>query len=230
MSAATEASLLAPVWMLARRDLLLAARRRVEALLPLGFFIAAAGLFPLGVGPEPQMLRQIAPGVVWVCALLAAMLSVTQMFASDDHDGSLEQLLLAPQPLMLLVLGKVFAHWLSTGLPLVLAAPVLGIAFDMSAPSILTLVATLLIGTPVLSLLGALGAALTLGLRSGGALVFLLVLPLAVPTLIFGTGAVGAVEAGLPSQAYFSMLGALLIFTSLGAPWATAAALRISLD
>jgi heme exporter protein B len=230
MSTATEASLLAPVWMLNRRDLLLAARRRVEALLPLGFFIAAAGLFPLGVGPEPQMLRQIAPGVVWVCALLAAMLSVTQMFASDDHDGSLEQLLLSPQPLMLLVLGKVLAHWLSTGLPLVLAAPVLGIAFGMSAPSILTLVATLLIGTPVLSLLGALGAALTLGLRSGGALVFLLVLPLAVPTLIFGTGAVGAVEAGLPSQAYFSMLGALLIFTSLGAPWATAAALRISLD
>lgn len=230
ISTATEASLLAPLGMMTRRDLMLAARRRVEALLPLGFFIAAAGLFPLGVGPEPQMLRQIAPGVVWVCALLAAMLSVTQMFTSDDNDGSLEQLLLSPHPLMLLVLGKVFAHWLSTGLPLVLAAPVLGIVFDMSAPAIATLVATLLIGTPVLSLLGALGAALTLGLRSGGALVFLLVLPLAVPTLIFGTGAVGAVEAGLPSQAYFSMLGALLIFTALGAPWATAAALRISLD
>lgn len=219
-----------PVWTLTRRDLLLAARRRVEALLPLGFFIAAAGLFPLGVGPEPQTLRQIAPGVVWVCALLAALLSVTQMYASDEHDGSLEQMLLAPQALMLQVLGKVCAHWLSTGLPLVLAAPALGLAFDLSGPAIVTLVGTLLVGTPVLSLLGALGAALTLGLRSGGALVFLLVLPLTIPTLVFGTGAVAAVEAGLSPQAHFSMLGALLIFTALGAPWATAAALRISLD
>ena len=161
----------------ARRDLLLARRRQVEALLPLGFFIVAAGLFPLGVGPEPQTLRQIAPGVVWVCALLAAMLSVTQMFASDHADGSLEQMLLAPQPLVSLVVGKVLAHWLTTGLPLVVAAPLLGVLFDMSAPAIATLALTLLIGTPVLSLLGAVGAALTLGLRSGGALVFLLVLP-----------------------------------------------------
>lgn len=223
-------ALWSPIWTLAQRDLLLARRRRVEALLPLGFFIAAAGLFPLGVGPEPQMLRQIAPGVVWVCALLAAMLSVTQMFASDEHDGSLEQLLLAPQALVLLVVGKVVAHWLSTGLPLVLAAPLLGIAFDMQMPAIVTLMATLLVGTPVLSLLGALGAALTLGLRSGGALVFLLVLPLTIPTLIFGTGAVGAVEAGLSPRAHFSLMGAILIFTALGLPWATAAALRISLD
>jgi len=212
------------------RDLLLARRRRVEALLPLGFFIVAAGLFPLGVGPEPQMLRQIAPGIVWVCALLAAMLSVTQMFASDHVDGSLEQMLLAPQPLVLLVVGKVFAHWLTTGLPLVLAAPLLGVLFDMSVPAIATLAATLLVGTPVLSMLGAVGAALTLGLRSGGALVFLLVLPLTIPTLIFGTGAVGAMESGLSANAHFSLLGALLIFTALGAPLATAAALRISLD
>jgi heme exporter protein B len=219
-----------PVWTLAQRDLLLAGRRRVEALLPLGFFVAAAGLFPLGVGPEPQMLRQIAPGVVWVCALLAAMLSVTQMFAADEHDGSLEQMLLAPQALTLQVLGKVGAHWLSTGLPLVVAAPVLGLAFDMNGPAIATLVATLLVGTPVLSLLGALGAALTLGLRSGGALVFLLVLPLTIPTLIFGTGAVGAVEAAQSPGAHYSLMGAILIFTALGAPWATAAALRISLD
>ena len=220
----------APWWTVARRDLLLAARRRVDALLPLGFFIVAAGLFPLGVGPEPQTLRLIAPGVVWVCALLAAMLSVTQMFASDEHDGSLEQMLLAPQPLVLLVAGKVLANWLSTGLPLVLAAPVLGLVFDMSAPAIAALVFGLLIGTPVLSLLGAVGAALTLGLRSGGALVFLLVLPLTIPTLIFGAGAVVAVESGLSAQAHFSLMGALLIFTALGAPWATAAALRISLD
>ncbi len=215
---------------IARRDLRLAGRRQVEALLPLGFFIVAAGLFPLGVGPEPQTLRQIAPGVVWVCALLAAMLSVTQMFASDHADGSLEQMLLAPQPLVGLVAGKVFAHWLTTGLPLVLAAPLLGVLFDLSTPALATLVLGLLLGTPVLSLLGAVGAALTLGLRSGGALVFLLVLPLTIPTLIFGAGAVAAVESGLPARAHFSLLGALLILTALGAPLATAAALRISLD
>jgi heme exporter protein B len=217
-------------WAIAQRDLLLAGRRRVEALLPLGFFVVAAGLFPLGVGPEPQMLRQIAPGVVWVCALLAAMLSVTQMFASDHHDGSLEQMLLAPQSLTLLVVGKVAAQWLTTGAPLVLAAPLIGVLFDMSPLAILTLTASLLVGTPVLSLLGALGAALTLGLRSGGALVFLLVLPLTIPALIFGTGAVGAVDSGLSPRAHFSLLGALLIVTALGAPLATAAALRISLD
>ncbi|MDE2394860.1 MAG: heme exporter protein CcmB [Burkholderiales bacterium] len=215
---------------MARRDLLLAGRRRIEALLPLGFFVVAAGLFPLGVGPEPQMLRQIAPGVVWVCALLAAMLSVTQMFASDHADGSLEQMLLAPRPLTLLVAGKVCAHWFTTGLPLVIAAPLLGLLFDMDGRSIATLAATLLVGTPVLSLLGALGAALTLGLRSGAALVFLIVLPLTIPTLIFGTGAVGAVAGGLSAEAHFSLLGALLILTALGAPLATAAALRISLD
>ena len=214
----------------ARRDLLLARRRRVEALLPLGFFLVAAGLFPIGVGPEPQTLRQIAPGVLWVCALLAAMLSVTQMFASDHQDGSLEQMLMSPQPLLTLVLGKVLAHWLASGLPLVLAAPLIGVMFDMSAPTIGTLALTLLLGTPTLSLLGAVGAALTLGLRSGAALVFLLVLPLTVPALIFGTGAVIAVEAGLSPQPHFSVLGAMLILTLLGAPLATAAALRISLD
>lgn len=213
-----------------RRDLLLAGRRRVEALLPLGFFVVAASLFPIGVGPEPQTLRVIGPGVVWVCALLAAMLSVTQMFASDHQDGSLEQMLLAPQSLVTLVAGKVLAQWLTTGLPLVIASPLIGLLFDMSAPAIAALTATLLVGTPVLSLLGAVGAALTLGLRSGAALVFLLVLPLTVPTLIFGTGAVGAVESGLSPAAHFSLLGAVLILTALGAPLATAAALRISLD
>lgn len=213
-----------------QRDLLLAGRRRIEALLPLGFFVVAASLFPIGVGPEPQTLRQIGPGVVWVCALLAAMLSVTQMFASDHQDGSLEQMLLAPQPLVMLVTGKVLAHWLTTGLPLVVAAPLIGLLFDMNGRAIVALTATLLVGTPVLSLLGAVGAALTLGLRSGAALVFLLVLPLTVPTLIFGTGAVGAVESGLSPAAHFSLLGAVLILTALGAPPATAAALRISLD
>jgi heme exporter protein B len=214
----------------AQRDLLLARRRRVEVLLPLGFFVVAAGLFPFGVGPEPQMLRQIAPGVVWVCALLAAMLSVNQMFASDEADGSLEQMLLAPQPLVLLVAGKVLAHWLTTGVPLFLAAPLLGVLFDMSGEGIAGLAFGLLIGTPVLSLLGAVGAALTLGLRSGGALVFLIVLPLTIPTLIFGAGAVGAIDSGLSPGAHFSLMGAVLIVTALGAPLATAAALRISMD
>ena len=214
----------------ARRDLLLARRRRVEMLLPLGFFIVAAALFPIGVGPEPQTLRQIAPGVVWVCALLAGMLSVTQMFASDLQDGSLEQMLRSPEPLVAIVAGKVLAHWLTTGLPLVLAAPLIGLLFGMQAAAIGALAGTLLLGTPILSLLGAVGAALTLGLRSGAALVFLLVLPLTVPALIFGTGAVVAIDSGLPAQAHFSLLGALLIFTLLGAPPAAAAALRISLD
>ncbi len=215
---------------IARRDLLLAGRRRVEALLPLGFFIVAAGLFPIGVSPEPQVLQQIAPGVVWVCALLAAMLSVTQMFAADHQDGSLEQMLLAPQPLLLVTLGKVLAHWLCTGLPLVIAAPLIGVMFDMTGAAIAMLMLTLLLGTPILSLLGAVGAALTLGLRSGAALVFLLVLPLTIPALIFGTGAVAAVNAGQSAQAHLSLLGALLITTLLGAPLAAAAALRISLD
>lgn len=213
-----------------RRDLRLASRRRVDALLPLAFFVVAAGLFPIGVGPEPQTLRQIAPGVVWVCALLAAMLSVAQMFATDLQDGSLEQMLLAPGSLVAIVAGKVLAHWLTSGLPLVLVSPLIGLLFGMHAAAIGTLALTLLLGTPILSLLGAVGGALTLGLRSGAALVFLLVLPLTVPALIFGTGAVVAVDSGLPAQAHLSLLGALLIFNGLGAPLAAAAALRISLD
>jgi heme exporter protein B len=215
---------------LVRRDLRLAGRRRIEALLPLGFFVVAAGLFPIGVSPEPQTLQQIAPGVVWVCALLAAMLSVTQMFGSDHQDGSLEQMLLAPQSLLMLALGKVVAHWLTSGLPLVLAAPLIGVMFDMQPDAIVMLVTTLVLGTPILSLLGAVGGALTLGLRSGAALVFLLVLPLTIPALIFGTGAVAAVNAGQSAQAHLSLLGALLIVSLLGAPLAIAAALRISMD
>jgi heme exporter protein B len=218
------------LWAVTRRDLLLARRRRVEALLPLGFFLVSAGLYPIGVGPEPQTLRLIAPGVVWVCALLAAMLSVTQMFAGDHLDGSLEQMLLVSGQFTAVVAGKVLAHWLTSGVPLVLAAPLFGLLFGMQAPAIGTLALTLLLGTPILSLLGAVGAALTLGLRSGAALVFLIVLPLTVPALIFGTGAVGAVDSGLSPLAHLQLLAALLIVTLLGAPLATAAALRISLD
>ncbi len=212
------------------RDLRLAARRRVEVLLPLAFFSVAVSLFPLGVGPEAQTLRQIAPGVVWVCALLAAMLSVSQLYAGDFADGSLEQMLLSGDSSLAIAAAKAFAHWLLTGLPLVLAAPLFGLLFDMSGPSIIALVCGLLLGTPILSLLGGLGAALTLGLRSSGVLLILLIVPLCIPALIFGAGAVAAVEAGLDAGGHYSLLGALLIFTALLVPWATAAALRIATE
>lgn len=212
------------------RDLRLAARRRVDALLPLAFFTVAVSLFPLGVGPEPQTLRQIAPGVVWVCALLAAMLSVTQLYAGDHADGSLEQMLLSGASAAWIAAAKALAHWLLTGLPLVVAAPLFGVMLGLNATAVGTLVIGLLLGTPVLSLLGGLGAALTLGLRSGGVLLILLIVPLCIPALIFGSGAVAAVESGLDAHAHFSLLGALLIFTGLVAPWATAAALRIATE
>lgn len=212
------------------RDLRLAARRRVDALLPLVFFVVAISLFPLSVGPEPQTLRDIAPGIVWVCALLATMLSVQHLYAGDMADGSLEQLLLAPQSATVVVAAKSVAHWLVNGWPLVVAGPIVGVLFDLSPQALASLTIGLLLGTPVLSLLGGLGAALTLGLRSGGMLLILIVLPLAIPTLIFGAGAVVAVEAGQSAAGHYSLLGALLIATALGAPWATAAALRISTE
>ena len=212
------------------RDLRLASRRRIDALLPLAFFMVAISLFPLGVGPEPGMLRDMAPGIVWVCALLASMLSVNSVFASDHADGSLEQMLLAPQSALALALAKCCAHWLLTGLPLIVASPLGGLLFGMTGPALAALVAGLMLGTPILSLLGALGAALTLGLRSGGMLLILIVLPLAIPALIFGAGAVGTVEAGMSAAGHFSLLGALLIATAMGAPLAIAAALRISTE
>lgn len=213
-----------------QRDLRLAARRRIDSLLPLVFFVVAVSLFPLGVGPEPQTLRQIAPGIVWVCALLATMLSVNSLYAGDHADGSLEQMLLAPAHAIAVASAKAAAHWVVTGLPLIAAAPVIGLLFDLSAPALLSLVTTLLLGTPILSLLGGLGAALTLGLRSGGMLLILIVLPLATPALIFGAGAVSAIESGLSAAGHYSLLGALLIGTVMGVPWATAAALRISTE
>ena len=212
------------------RDLRLAMRRRIEALLPVAFFVVAISLFPLGVGPEPQMLRQMAAGVVWVSALLASMLSVASLYGSDHADGSLEQMLLSGQPGVLIAGAKAAAHWTVTGAPLVLIAPLIGLLFDMQPRSLATLVAALLLGTPILSLLGGLGAALTLGLRSGGVLLILLILPLTIPALIFGAGAVGAVDAGLSAAGHFSLLGALLILTLLTAPLATGLALRIALE
>ncbi len=210
------------------RDLRLAARRRIDALLPLVFFVVALSLFPLGVGPEPQTLRHIAPGVVWVCALLATMLSVQQLYSGDQADGSLEQMLLAPQPAIVVAAAKSAAHWLLNGAPLVVVAPLAGVFFDLSGQALASLIMGLLLGTPVLSLLGGLGAALTLGLRSAGMLLILIVLPLTMPVLIFGAGAVGAVESGQSASGHYSLLGALLLATLLGAPLATAAALRIS--
>jgi heme exporter protein B len=212
----------------AGRDLRLAGRRRIEALLPVAFFVVAASLFPLGVGPEPQMLRQIASGVVWVCALLAAMLSLNTLYSGDFADGSLEQMLLSSQSIVLVAAGKSLAHWVLTGVPLILVTPLLGLFFGMSTESIAVLALTLLLGTPVLSLLGSVGAALTLGLRSGGVLILLLVLPLCIPVLIFGAGAVSAVDAGVSPRGHLSLLAALLLLAGLGAPPATAAALRIS--
>jgi heme exporter protein B len=212
-----------------KRDLMLAARRRVDALLPVVFFVVAVTLFPLGVGPEAQVLRQIAPGVVWVCALMASMMSVTQIYAQDHADGTLEQMLVSGRSLMQISLAKALVHWLTTGFPLMLVTPVIGLLFDVHGDAIEALFWGLLLGTPILSLLGGVGSALTLGLRSGGVLVVLLVLPLCIPALIFGAGAVGAVDSGLSASGHYSLLGALLIFSVLGAPPATAAALRISL-
>lgn len=211
-----------------RRDVTLAWRRRTDLFTTLIFFVIVIALFPLGIGPELDTLRLIAPGVMWVGALLASMLALEQLFSADHRDGSLEQLLLTPQPLGVIVLGKVIAHWLITGLPLVVLAPVLGLQYGMSAESLKVMVIALLLGTPTLSLLGAIGAALTLGLRTGGILVALLVLPLYIPVLIFGAGAVEATASGLGGQAHLSMLGAILLVALLATPIATSAALRIS--
>ena len=213
-----------------RRDLLLAARRKSEVLTALFFFMIVVSLFPLGIGPEADMLRRIAPGVLWVAALLAAMLSLNRLFAADHLDGTLEQMALSSTPLSLLVAGKILAHWLVSGLPLVLLSPVLGIQFDLSSRALGVLVISLLLGTPLLSLIGAIGAALTLGVRGGGVLLSLLVLPLYVPALIFGAGAVEADISGIGAGGHLSLLAALLALALFFAPWAATAALRIALE
>lgn len=213
-----------------QRDLVLAMRRKSDVFSTLFFFVIVVSLFPLGIGPELNTLRLIAPGVVWVAALLASMLALERLFAADNDDGTLEQMLLAPQPLFVLVLGKVTAHWLATGLPLVLMAPLLGLQYDLSIEALRILLYSLLLGTPALSLIGAIGAALTIGLRGGGVLVSLLVLPLCIPVLIFGAGAVEANVSGLGEQGHIYMLGALLVLSLLLAPLATAAALRVSAE
>jgi heme exporter protein B len=222
--------MLTVLWCVVRRDLRLAGRRRTELGNTLVFFVIAAALFPLGVGPEPALLRTMAPGVVWVSALLASLLALERLFGPDFADGTLEQMALSPEPLALIVIGKVFAHWLVTGLPLLLMAPLLALQFGLDGSAIGVLLAALLLGTPVLSLAGAVGAALVLGSRGGGALLALLVLPLYVPVLIFGSGAVAAQQAGMGYAAHLMLLGALLAFSVALAPWGTAAAVRIAVE
>ena len=215
---------------LLRRDLVIAFRRRSEMVNPLLFFVLVTSLFPLGVGSQPKLLALMAPGVVWVAALLAALLSLDTIFRSDFEDGTLEQLLLSAQPVSVLVIAKVLAHWLITGLPLLLMAPVLGTFLGLPSQAVGTLVWSLLFGTPALSLIGAIGVALTVGLRKGGVILSLLVLPLYVPILIFGAGAVGNAAMGIDATAQMYIMAAFLIFSLTLSPIATAAALRVSLS
>jgi heme exporter protein B len=213
-----------------RRDLLLAMRHRSDVAMSVFFVVIVASLFPLGVGPEPAVLRTIASGVLWVTALLACLLSLGRLFTADYLDGVLEQTLLIPQPLAVLVVGKVFSHWVISGLPVVLLSPLLGLQFGLAGDSLWVLTLSLLLGTPTLSMIGAIGAALTLGLRGSGLLVALLVLPLFIPVLIFGAGAVSNSLAGIGSEANLSLLGACFLLSLAFAPWATAVALRIALE
>jgi heme exporter protein B len=213
-----------------RRDLVLAFRRRAEMINPLLFFVLVITLFPLGIGAQPNLLQAIAPGVIWVAALLAAMLSLDSLFRSDFDDGSLEQMLLSPHPASLLVLAKVLAHWLVTGLPLLLVAPLLAVFLGLPNHALGVLLLTLLLGTPVLSLIGAIGVALTVGLRRGGMILSLLVLPLYVPVLIFAGNAVQMAAGGLPVDAQISILTSMLLLALVLAPWPTAAALKMSIN
>ena len=219
-----------PFWGALKRDLLLSYRRKSDLVNPLIFFLMVATLFPLGVSPDPTFLADVAPGVVWVAALLATLLSMDSLFRSDFEDGTLEQILLSPQPLYLVVLAKVLAHWMLTGLPLTLLAPVLGVMLFLPGDGMWGLVLSLLLGTPTLSIIGAIGAALTVGLRKGGVLISLLVLPLYIPVLIFGSAAVQGAVTGLPLDGYLAILGAMLSLGLVMAPLAIGAALRISVS
>lgn len=218
-------------WCILTRDLRLALRRRTDVLTTLFFFVIVVSLFPLGVGTESKILRILGPGVVWVAALLASMLALERLFAADYEDGTLEQMLLAGQPLSLLVLAKIAAHWLLTGLPLVLIAPLVGMQYHLDGAAIGVMMVSLLLGTPALSLIGAIGAALTLGLRGGGILLSLLVLPLYVPILVYGSGAVEVSVIDLSDcLPYLALLGSFLVAALVFAPVASSAALRISLE
>jgi len=226
----TSDSLTRAFALLLKRDLLLAMRHRAEMINPLLFFVLVTSLFPLGIGAEPALLRAVGPGVIWVAALLAALLSLEGIFRSDFEDGTLEQFLLSSHPVSVLVLAKVLAHWLITGLPLLLVSPLLGVLLGLPGDAIVILLVTLALGTPVLSLIGAIGVALTVGLRKGGMILSLLVLPLYIPLLIFAASAVDTAAAGFPVSAHLSLISALLVLALSLSPFATAAALRVSLS
>jgi heme exporter protein B len=226
----TTDSLLRAFTLLLKRDLTLAIRHRAEILNPLLFFVLVTSLFPLGIGADPKLLQAVGPGIIWVAALLAALLSLEGIFRSDFEDGTLEQFLLSSHPVSVLVIAKVLAHWLITGLPLLVISPLLGVLLGLPGDAIMILLVTLALGTPVLSLIGAVGVALTVGLRKGGMILSLLVLPLYVPLLIFAANAVDTAAAGLPVTAHLSLISALLVLSLSLSPLATAAALRISLS
>jgi heme exporter protein B len=227
--AARDDALGAIAWAVAR-DLAIALRSRAELGVQLAFYVIVVALFPLATTPEPALLATMGAPVLWVAALLASLLALPRLFAGDYADGTLEQVALSPAPLEALVSGKIVAHWLTTGLPVVALSPLAGLAYGMDGDRLAVLAVGLLLGTPILSLLGAIGAALTLGLRGGGTLLALLVLPLYVPVLIFGAGAVDAARAGLGAGASLSLLGAGLALAIVAAPFAAAAAVRIALD
>jgi len=213
-----------------RRDLILARRQGASAFLAVGFFVVAASLFPFAVGPDPDVLASIGAGVIWVSALLATLLSLDRLFQADFEDGSLDLLVLAPQPLFLLVLAKTIAHWLTTALPLIIAAPLLAMFMAIPPEGFAPLMLAMLIGTPALSLIGAVGAALTVGMRRGGVLLSLLVLPLYIPVLIFSVASISAALIGQDGSPAMMLLGALSLFSLVLAPPAAAAALRLSLE
>ena len=215
---------------LIQRELRIAFRGGADVVNPLWFFLIVITLFPLGIGPDPQQLARIAPGVAWVAALLASLLALERLFRDDFIDGSLEQLLLLPTPLPVTVIGKVIAHWLVTGLPLIVLSPLAALLLSLDFNGWWAMALTLLIGTPTLSFLGAIGVGLTVGLRRGGVLLSLLVLPLAIPVLIFASAAMEAASQGLPINGYLAILGAMLLGSATLAPFATAAALRITLQ
>lgn len=215
---------------LLRRDLLLIFRQGSDALITLAFYLLAVAIFPFGVGPDPDLLARIAAGLLWTMALFAALISLDRLFQQEQEDGGLEQLALAPLALEWSFLAKALAHWLATGLPLLIIAPFLGFLLRLPAPGIGVLALALALGGPALTLVGAVGAALTLGARRGAVLLPLLVLPLYVPILIFGVGAVDAATAGLSPSAHLLLLGAYLLVAVPLAPWAGAAALRIAIE
>ena len=213
-----------------RRDLRLAMRQGADSVMVVAFFIVTTTLFPFGVGPEANILARIASGVIWVSALLAAMLSLERVFQTDYEDGTLELLTLSPVSLEVVVLGKVVAHWLTTGLPLIIAAPLMAVMLNMDPDGFVVLMIAMLLGTPALSLIGAIGAALILGARRGGVLVSLLVLPLYIPILIFGAGAVEAALLGMSATAQLQIMGAILLLALAATPFATAHALRQAME